>query len=266
MSEPHNPTDLNVASNQDAARDQDAAREVEGAKDLAVDHQLTEPRLLLENGVGGQVARLIEPHIIAMGYRLVRVKVSGQNGCTVQIMAERPDGSMSVEDCETISRLISPLLDVDDPVGKAYHLELSSPGMDRPLVRVSDFVRWSGFDVKIEMSIPVDGRKRFRGFIRGVEEDVALIENPNAKEGQDTLWHVPIHDMAEARLVLSDALIAESLKRGKALMAALGQNGDEEDPQIESPSHDENDRAKKQKTPSKTRGAKPLRSHKQQTS
>jgi ribosome maturation factor RimP len=231
---------------------------------------LIEPRVLVENGVAAQVARLIEPHVIALGYRLVRVKVSGQNGCTVQIMAERPDGSMNVEDCENISRLISPLLDVDDPVGKAYHLELSSPGMDRPLVRVNDFVRWAGFDVKVEMSIPVDGRKRFRGFIRGVEDDVALIENPDAKEGQDILWHVPIHDMAEARLVLSDALIAESLKRGKALMASLGQELDQEldqeSSQDEALSDDKKGKMKKPSSPKKKSVTKSPHPKTQQTS
>jgi ribosome maturation factor RimP len=200
---------------------------------------LNEPRLLNENGVAAQVARLVEPHVIGLGYRLVRVKVTGQNGCTVQIMAERPDGTMSVEDCEKISRMLSPLLDVEDPIGREYHLELSSPGMDRPLVRVSDFVRWEGFDVKIEMSIPLDGRKRFRGFIRGVEEDFALIENPDAKEEQEPLWRIPIRDMAEARLVLSDSLITESLRRGKALMEALAQQAALEDVENEDVENEE---------------------------
>jgi len=93
-----------------------------------------EPRLIVENGVAAAVAHIVEPVIGDLGYRLVRVKVSAENGCTVQIMAERPDGSMTVEDCEAVSRGISPALDLDDPVGKAYHLEISSPGIDRPLV------------------------------------------------------------------------------------------------------------------------------------
>ena len=104
--------------------------------------QTIEPRLIEEAGVAARVARVVEPTIEGIVFRLVRVKVSAQNGCTVQIMAERPDGSMNVDDCEKISRALSPVLDVDDPVGVAYHLEISSPGIDRPLVRKSDFDRW----------------------------------------------------------------------------------------------------------------------------
>ena len=124
--------------------------------------QTTEPRLIEETGVAARVARVVEPTIEGIGFRLVRVKISAQNGCTVQIMAERPDGSMNVDDCEKISRALSPVLDVDDPVGVAYHLEISSPGIDRPLVRKSDFDRWAGHEAKIELRQMLAGRKRGR--------------------------------------------------------------------------------------------------------
>ncbi|MBN9447917.1 MAG: ribosome maturation factor RimP, partial [Bosea sp.] len=123
--------------------------------------EATEARIVVESGVAARVAAIVEPAILDLGYRLVRVRVTGQNGCTVQIMAERPDGSMTVEGCEEISQAVSPVLDVDDPVQAAYYLEVSSPGIDRPLVRASDFERWAGHLAKFEMSEPVGGRKRF---------------------------------------------------------------------------------------------------------
>jgi ribosome maturation factor RimP len=174
-----------------------------------------EPRLIRETGVAARVAGVVEPVLGQVGCRLVRVRVTGQNGCTVQIMAERPDGSMSVDDCEAVSRTISPVLDLEEPVTSAYHLEVSSPGIDRPLVRAGDFARWAGHEARIEMAIPVEGRKRFRGLLRGVEGARAVLELMDAPEGADPRVSLPIAEMGEARLVLTDALIAESLKRGK---------------------------------------------------
>ncbi|KAA2236807.1 ribosome maturation factor RimP [Salinarimonas soli] len=175
-----------------------------------------DPRLITETGVAARVAAIVEPVLEDLGYRLVRVKVSGTNGCTVQIMGERPDGTMSVDDCEAVSRAVSPALDVDDPVNRAYHLEVSSPGIDRPLVRAGDFDRWAGHEVRIEMSVPVEGRKRFRGLIRGAEGTNALVEIPAAGEVPQFVAHLPIRDVGEARLVLTDDLIRESLRRGGA--------------------------------------------------
>ena len=108
--------------------------------------------------MAARVAAIAEPVLDGLGYRLVRVRVSGIAGCTVQIMAERPDGTMTIEDCETVSRALSPVLDVADPIDRAYRLEISSPGIDRPLVRRSDFERYAGNQVKIEMTVAVDGR------------------------------------------------------------------------------------------------------------
>lgn len=172
-----------------------------------------ERRIITENGVAARVATIVEPVIQDLGYRLVRIKITNNNGCTVQVMAERPDGTMGVDDCEAVSRAISPALDVDDPIDRAYNLEVSSPGIDRPLVRVGDFTRWAGHEAKIEMAVLLDGRKRFRGVIRGVEGDLALVELPDVKAGEDPLVRLPIEDIGEARLVLTDDLIRESLDR-----------------------------------------------------
>ena len=114
-------------------------------------------RIVVESGVAARVAAIIEPAIVDLGYRLVRVRVTGQNGCTVQIMAEKPDGTMNVEGCEAVSQAVSPALDVDDPIQVAYHLEVSSPGIDRPLVRAGDFARWAGHLAKIDTEA---GRQR----------------------------------------------------------------------------------------------------------
>ena len=176
----------------------------------------SDPRLIVEQGVAARVAAIVEPVLIASGYRLVRVKVSGLDGCTVQIMAERPDGTMKVEDCEIISRALSPVLDVSDPIDRAYRLEVSSPGMDRPLVRRSDFERFAGHELKVEMAVSINGRKRFRGLLLGVEGETARIRRSDAAPGEDNEVALPIEDMSEAKLVLTDALIAESLRRGKA--------------------------------------------------
>ena len=174
-----------------------------------------EPRLIIEPGLSARVAGIVEPVVDALGYRLVRVRVSGSDGCTVQVMAERADGTMTIEDCEICSRALSPVLDADDPVDRAYRLEVSSPGIDRPLVRQSDFVRYANNFVKIEMAVAVEGRKRFRGQLLGAEGNVARLRRDDISKGETADIMLPIEDMAEAKLVLTDALIAESLRRGK---------------------------------------------------
>jgi ribosome maturation factor RimP len=182
----------------------------------AVESPLDEPRLVAETGIDARVAAIIEPVLADLGYRLVRVRLLGMNGLTLQIMAERPDGTMTVEDCEAVSRAVSPVLDVEDPVDKAYHLEVSSPGIDRPLARRSDFDRWAGFEAKIELSVPVEGRKRFRGWLLGTRDadgGVRLLQP--LENGTQEIWF-PLDTLAEAKLVLNDALIRESLRAGKA--------------------------------------------------
>jgi len=175
-----------------------------------------EPRLIAEPGLAARIAAIAEPVIADLGYRLVRVKISRAEGCTVQIMAERPDGGMTVEDCETVSRALSPVLDVADPIDRAYRLEVSSPGIDRPLVRKSDFDRYAGHLVRIEMAVPIDGRRRFRGALLGVEGDAARIRRDDAKEGEAVEALLRIEDMSEAKLVLTDELVADALRREKA--------------------------------------------------
>ena len=180
-------------------------------------------RLIRETGVAARVANIVEPVFEDMGFRLVRVKVTSQNGCTVQIMAERPDGSMTVEDCEQCSKAISPVLDVEDPIERAYYLEMSSPGIDRPLVRLEDFTRWSGHVAKIDMEALIHGRKKFRGTLVGLDGENARLLRDDVKDGaEDKEVLLPVKDMAEARLVLTDALIEEALKRGKQADKAAG--------------------------------------------
>jgi ribosome maturation factor RimP len=187
----------------------------------------SEPRLIVEQGVAARVAAIAEPVIEGLGLRLVRVKISGLSGCTVQIMAERPDGTMTIEDCETLSRALSPVLDVADPIERAYRLEISSPGLDRPLVRRSDFERNIGRTIKVEMAIAVEGRRRFRGSLVGTEGDSARLRRDQVAPGEDSEVLLPIGDMAEAKVTLTDAVISESLKRGKT---ESGETGDDQQP------------------------------------
>jgi ribosome maturation factor RimP len=174
-----------------------------------------EPRLITEPGRAARVAVIAEPVLADLGYRLVRVRISGLDGCTVQIMAERPDGTMAIEDCEAVSRALSPVLDVADPIESSYRLEISSPGIDRPLVRRSDFDRYAGHVAKIEMNVPVEGRRRFRGVLMGAEGEAVRLRRDDAAAGEAAEILLPIEEMTEAKLVLTDALVTESLRRGK---------------------------------------------------
>jgi ribosome maturation factor RimP len=179
---------------------------------------LSTARFFKERGLAADIAALVEPAIAGLGYRLVRVQVSGREGFTVQVMAERPDGSMSIDDCEALSRQLSPLLDAHDPIAESYRLEVSSPGIDRPLVRPSDFEDWAGHEARIELAEPVEGRKRFRGVLEGFEDgevrlEVVLDGLPEA-EARRTVGF-PVALLAEARLVLTDDLVREALRRAK---------------------------------------------------
>lgn len=183
-------------------------------------------RFIVETGPAAAVATLIEPMLHDLGYRLVRVTMSGKEGKVLQIMAERPDGSITIDDCETISRQVSPLLDVHDPVAGAYRLEVSSPGIDRPLVRPSDFEDWAGFEAKVELSEPVDGRRRFKGLLDGFDRDhggEVRIACDLPEIGVQVLG-LPARLVKDARLVLTDELIREALTRAKN--AKRGRPGD----------------------------------------
>ncbi len=185
---------------------------------------LAEPRLVVEPGVAARVSAVAGPVLQQLGYRLVRIRISGEAGCTVQIMAERPDGTMQIEDCEAVSRALSPVLDIADPIDRAYRLEISSPGIDRPLVRRSDFERHTGHLVKIEMAVATQGRKRFRGMLVGVEGDAARLHRDDARADEETDVLLAMEDIAEAKLVLTDELIAELMRRGKAAERELKRN------------------------------------------
>jgi ribosome maturation factor RimP len=176
---------------------------------------LMEPRLIAETGVASRIATIVTPVLSDLGFRLVRVRVSGLDGCTVQVMAERPDGTMAIEECEALSRAISPLLDVANPIDRAYRLEISSPGLDRPLVRRSDFERHLGEVVKVELAVASDGRRRFRGNLVGIDDSAAHLRIEDGADGAAEV-PLPFDDMTEARLVVTDDLIAAALRRGKA--------------------------------------------------
>ena len=184
--------------------------------DTFATQDIAEPRLIVEQGMAARVAAIAAPVLIGMGYRLVRVRVSAAQGCTVQIMAERPDGSMGIEDCEAASRALSPVFDVEDPIDREYRLEISSPGIDRPLVRRSDFERYAGHEAKVEMTFAQDGRKRFRGILTGVDGEAAKLRRKDAAAGEAADVLLPIAGMEEARLVLTDELVRESLRRAKS--------------------------------------------------
>src|SRR3954452_18362356 len=197
---------------------------IDRATDSAATDLLAEPRLVVEPGVAARVSAIAGPVLQGMGYRLVRIKISGESGCTVQIMAERPDGSMQIEDCEAISRALSPVLDVADPIDRAYRLEISSPGIDRPLVRRSDFARYAGHLVKIEMAVPHQGRKRFRGALGGIDGASVRLHRDDIRPGEDAEVMLVMEDIADARLVLTDELVAESMRRGKIAEREMKQN------------------------------------------
>ncbi len=193
------------------------------------DIQAIEPRLIIETGLDLRIAEIIEPTLNDLGYLLVRVRISGQNGMTLQIMAERFDGTMTVEDCEEISMAVSPVLDVEDPIDKAYHLEVSSPGIDRPMVRKSDFEKWQGHLVKCETSVLVSDRKRFRGKILKTDQDGFTLERDQPGDGEEREVEIPYSALADARLILTDDLIRDALRADKAAKVAQKKAANEND-------------------------------------
>lgn len=186
---------------------------------------IAEPRVVTETGVAARIALLLDPVLAGLGYRLVRVRLSGQNGLTLQVMAERPDGEFSIEDCEAVSRAISPVLDVEDPIDRAYRLEVSSPGIDRPLVRKSDFARATGHEAKIELAEMFAGRKRYRGVIAGVIDGDVLVDLPDVPADKDARVAIPIAMIGDAKLVLTDALLNEARRRQADAGAASVKDG-----------------------------------------
>lgn len=182
---------------------------------------MAEARFIKEAGTAAEVAALSEPVLESLGFRLVLVRLMGGQAPILEIMAERPDGSMSIEDCKTVSMGLSPVLDVHDPLPTAYRLQISSPGIDRPLVRASDFDRWAGHEAKIETTELISGRRRFRGNIEGFEDGEIRLEIDLGKDGMQVIG-LPLDLVGDARLVLTEALIRQSLRDGRERMAALG--------------------------------------------
>lgn len=182
---------------------------------------IQDDRIIRETGIDARIALIVGPVLQDVGYRLVRVRLFGQNGLTLQIMAERPDGTMTVEDCEAASRALSPVLDVEDPVEKAYHLEISSPGIDRPLVRKVDFEAAIGHLAKLETDVLVAERKRFRGRITAAGDNAVTIERDQVAYGAEPVVAVPYEAISDARLVLTDELIREALAKDNRERKAL---------------------------------------------
>ncbi len=186
------------------------------------DAPLDEPRFVAETGVAARIAAISERVLNAMGFRLVRVKFTTGQGAIVQIMAERPDGSLTIDECEEIHDALSPVIDVEDPIRQAYRLEISSPGLDRPLVRASDFSRALGKEARIELAFAhQSGRKRFRGLIRAVEgqgrDCVVTLERTDAGPDEEKSPKLAMRDLDEAKLMLTESLVRESLRAAKAL-------------------------------------------------
>jgi ribosome maturation factor RimP len=188
-----------------------------------------EPRLITETGLDQRLADIIEPVLVDIGFRLIRVRMLNQNGMTMQVMAEKNDGTMSVEDCEQVSMAISPVLDVEDPIDKEYHLEVSSPGIDRPLVRKSDFTRWQGHLVKCETSIMIGNRKRFRGKIVEADADGFTIERDQIAYGEEQKVVIPFTALSDAKLILTDDLIRDALRADKLAKAQAANQNEADD-------------------------------------
>lgn len=169
--------------------------------------------LIAKTAIDRRLAEIIQPVIEGMGYELVRLRLQGGKTATLQIMADRPEGGINVEDCAEISTAVSATLDVEDPLEDAYHLEVSSPGIDRPLTRLKDFATFEGYDARLETNQPIDGRKRFKGVLAGVDGDEVLL---NIEERGETVTVGLNFDLlSDAKLLLTDELIALMLKERK---------------------------------------------------
>lgn len=170
--------------------------------------------LVARTAIDRRITEIISPAVEALGFELVRVRLMGGKTRTLQIMADRPDGGIVVDDCARISTAVSAVLDVEDPIEDAYVLEVSSPGIDRPLTRLKDFAQWEGYEARIETAEPIDGRRRFKGMLAGVEDDEVLLEIE--EKGEPVTIGLKFDWLSDAKLVLTDELIAEMLRARKA--------------------------------------------------
>ncbi len=174
---------------------------------------IMDERFTRETGQAAGIAELAKPVLQELGFDLVRVRLSGQDGTTVQIMFERPEGQVTIEDCTQLSRRLSPVFDAYDPMPGGYNLEVSSPGMNRPLVRPRDFVNWTGHQAKVELKELVDGRRRFKGEIEGFEEgELRLIVELDGYDKPQTIG-LSVDLIEEANLTVNDAAIKKALAK-----------------------------------------------------
>ncbi len=191
------------------------------------------PSLLAKSPLDRRIAEIVRPTVEGAGLELVRVRVMGGERLTLQVMAERPDGTMEVEDCASLSRQLSVLLDVEDPIDREYNLEVSSPGIDRPLTRLEDFETYAGHEAKLETAELINGRKRYKGPLLGLEDGRIRIRVETAGD-----LSLDFDDLADAKLVLTDALIEESLRRGGGPSA---EDADFDDVEIDDDEMEEDD-------------------------
>lgn len=188
--------------------------ETENRQETAAAQVPTE-RFLRETGPAAEIAALAEPVLEDMGFRLVRVVMSRRDGGTIQIMADKAGGTVNVDECANISRRLSPLLDAHDPIEGRYFLEVSSPGIDRILVRPSDFEDWAGYEAKVELKELIDGRKRFRGIVEGYEDGEMRLQVLLDEKSEPEVIGIPAGLIHDAKLVLTDELIRASLGKAK---------------------------------------------------
>ncbi|WP_405404263.1 ribosome maturation factor RimP [Paracoccus sp. Ld10] len=169
--------------------------------------------LIAKTAIDRRLAEIITPVIEDLGYELVRVRLQGGKTATLQIMADRPEGGINVDDCGQISTAVSATLDVEDPIEDNYHLEVSSPGIDRPLTRLKDFVSFEGYEARLDLNQAIDGRKKFKGVLAGVEGTEVLINIED--QGQTHTIGLDFDLLSDAKLVLTDELIKEMLRQKK---------------------------------------------------
>mgnify|MGYP001131189724 CR=1 FL=1 len=195
-------------------------------------------RYIRETPLEARIAGIVEPIAQSLGYDLVRIRVTQDNGCTLQIMCEDDNGRFTIEDCEALNADLSPVLDLEDPIDREYHLEISSPGVDRPLVRARDFLAFAGHEAKVELADMIDGRKRFRGEIVGADDETFSIRLPDVPKGEDPVHRLPLSALADAKLILTDKLLDAA-----RAMQANDPDFDDEDGDIETIYEDQTDGA-----------------------
>ncbi len=189
-------------------------------------------RFLRETGAAAGIAALVEPVLEDMGFRLVRVVMSKRDGATIQIMVDKAGGTIVVQDCADISRRLSPLFDAHDPIKDRYYLEVSSPGIDRILVRPSDFEDWAGYEVKVELKDLIDGRKRFRGILEGYADGEMRLEVKLDENSEPQTIGLPVELIHDAKLVLTEELIRASLAKAKSQGQKWAEGGELEEPDL----------------------------------